>query len=55
MEYFALGDLHQYINSSEGSLCAERDVKVIAYQILQGLDIMHGMGFAHRDLKPHVG
>jgi serine/threonine protein kinase len=55
MEYFALGDLHQYINSSEGSFFAEKDAKVIVYQLLQGLDIMHGMGFAHRDLKPHVG
>jgi serine/threonine protein kinase len=55
MEYFALGDLHQYINSSEGPLCGEKEAKVIAYQLLQGLDIMHGMGFAHRDLKPHVG
>jgi serine/threonine protein kinase len=55
MEYFRLGDLHRYINSAEGASCAEQDAKAIAYQLLQGLNIMHAIGFAHRDLKPQVG
>jgi serine/threonine protein kinase len=33
----------------------EPGAKMITMQLLEGLDIMHEMGFSHRDLKPQVG
>ncbi|PGH20122.1 serine/threonine protein kinase [Polytolypa hystricis UAMH7299] len=50
-EYFPYGDLEPYIERG----MHEFDVQVIAYQVLQGLCIMHGESFAHRDLKPSIG
>ncbi len=52
MEYFPLGDLQQHMNNT-GPM-AEEDVRVIVYQVLEGLDYMHREGFAHRDVKPGV-
>lgn len=54
MEYFEHGDLYQYLNSPQGASCAEEDAEFIANQLLQALNIMHGLGFAHRDLKHQV-
>jgi len=52
MEYFHYGDLHKFL--LEFGPCAEPDAKSITVQLLEGLSIMHQMGFAHRDLKPQV-
>ena len=52
MEYFQYGDLHKFILHS--GPCTEFGAKVITIQLLEGLGIMHQMGFAHRDLKPQV-
>ncbi len=52
MEYFPLGDLQQHMKST-GSM-AEEDVRIITYQVLEGLSYMHSEGFAHRDIKPGV-
>lgn len=51
MEYFPYGDLHACIADP----LPEPDAAVIASQLLEGLAIMHGYGFTHRDLKPTVG
>jgi hypothetical protein len=52
MEYLEHGDLHKHILRT--GTCSENDAKAIAYQLLEGLGVMHEMGFAHRDLKPQV-
>lgn len=52
MEYLEQGDLLAYLN--HGPPLSERDVKVIASQILEGLTMMHGNEFVHGDLKPNV-
>lgn len=52
MEYLEHGDLHKHIIRT--GICSENDAKAIAYQLLEGLGVMHEMGFAHRDLKPQV-
>ncbi|KAG2418965.1 hypothetical protein HFD88_002068 [Aspergillus terreus] len=49
MEYLELGDLHHYLQDK--APLPEPDVRDISYQILDGLCLMHGNGFAHRDLK----
>lgn len=48
MEYFPLGTLDKFIDED----LKEEDARVIAAQLLEGLKIMHGEGFTHRDLKP---
>ena len=53
MEYFQYGDLHKFIPNS--GPCTESGAKMITMQLLEGLDIMHKIGFTHRDLKPQVG
>lgn len=50
MEFFEHGDLQQYLNKV--SRMPEEEVQLVAYQILEGLKVMHETGFAHRDLKP---
>jgi serine/threonine protein kinase len=49
MEYCALGDLHMFI-STHGKL-AENQAKVIFRDITTGVNHLHRMGIAHRDLK----
>jgi serine/threonine protein kinase len=34
---------------------AEEDVRLVIFQVLEGLRHMHCEGFAHRDVKPGVG
>jgi serine/threonine protein kinase len=53
MEYLEIGDLFTYLR--ENPPLPENEAKHIAYQILDGLNMMHQNGFAHRDLKPNVG
>ena len=48
MEYVKHGDLKGYMDSG----LTEDDTKQIATQILEALEIMHGYGFTHRDIKP---
>lgn len=48
MEYFELGDLEKFITPE----LTERDAKVIAKQLLEGLQVLHKNHLAHRDLKP---
>jgi len=38
--------------SGDGGLFPERVVASIAFQILEGLNYLHGLNYAHRDLKP---
>lgn len=51
MEYFQYGDLDAYIDAG----ISEDGAKLICAQLLDGLSLMHRMGFTHRDLKPQVG
>ena len=48
MEYFPLGDLQRYMDAP----IPETQVKIIMFQLLEGLKIMHQNSFTHRDLKP---
>ena len=50
MEYFEKGDLRQYLSESVSVPTA----KLLARQLLEGLDVMHRNGIAHRDIKPEV-
>lgn len=50
MEYLPHGDLHKYLSSP----LPETEGQQIVFQILEGLQFMHEIGFAHRDLKPAV-
>ncbi|PGG98753.1 serine/threonine protein kinase [Helicocarpus griseus UAMH5409] len=58
MEYMPLGDLEQNLReievqpAHEGSALSEEETQEVSRQILEGLNIMHAEGFAHRDLKP---
>lgn len=52
MEYFPLGDLHNYMDK-HGPLY-EPDAREISFQVLEGLSYMHQEQFAHRDIKPAV-
>jgi serine/threonine protein kinase len=58
MEYMPLGDLEHNVQEIEnspthiGPPLPEEEVQEITRQILEGLNIMHTEGFAHRDLKP---
>ncbi|KAJ5951483.1 Tetratricopeptide-like helical [Penicillium vulpinum] len=51
MEYLEFGDLFAYLHQKPP--VPEEEAKEIAYQILDGLNMMHENGFAHRDLKPN--
>lgn len=56
MEYLEIGDLSAYLYpKAPTSPLPEAEAREIAYQILDGLSMMHQNGFAHRDLKPNVG
>ncbi|PWW72586.1 kinase-like protein [Tuber magnatum] len=48
MEYIPLGDLDQCFRKETFTEAQA----VLTWQLLQGLAIMHGSGFTHRDLKP---
>ncbi|KAJ5958090.1 Tetratricopeptide-like helical [Penicillium vulpinum] len=51
MEYLEIGDLSAYLN--ENPPLPEGQAQELAYQILDGLNMMHDNNFAHRDLKPN--
>lgn len=51
MDYYPLGDLQAYLDDNSMS---EDGARQIIVQILQGLAVMHGEGYAHRDIKPQV-
>ncbi|KAG0640230.1 kinase-like domain-containing protein [Tuber brumale] len=48
MEYFEQGDLRRHLNKP----LQEEVVQKITKQVLNGLQVMHENGIAHRDLKP---
>ncbi|KAH7153360.1 kinase-like domain-containing protein [Dactylonectria macrodidyma] len=48
MEYIKYGDLQHYLTKP----FPEPEVRQIALQIAEALQLMHDSGFAHRDLKP---
>jgi len=50
MEYLEKGDLTRHI----GTPLPQETVQNISKQILEGLQVMHQQGIAHRDLKPAV-
>lgn len=51
MELIEHGDLAGYLNHRPKP---ESEAREISWQILNGLEVMHRYGFAHRDLKPAV-
>lgn len=52
IEYMEYGDLETFILNNN---VPENDLKTVTRQLLEGLKIMHGNNFSHRDLKPQVG
>lgn len=50
MEYMEYGDLSRYIKDLRLV-----EAKEVTRQILEGLEVLHGQGICHRDLKPAVG
>ena len=49
MEYHPHGDLNKHLTRR----LPEDETRIIAGQLLEGLNFMHRNSFAHRDLKPH--
>lgn len=45
-------NLYQVMKQQQGKPFEESQIKVWSYQILQGLEFMHGNGYFHRDMKP---
>ena len=52
MEYLPEGDLTKHISTR--APLPQETVKNISKQILEGLQVMHQEGMAHRDIKPAV-
>jgi len=50
MEFFPLGDLAACLDVP----LVEHHAKDVTTQLLEGLIVMHDLGFTHRDLKPKV-
>ena len=50
MEYFEKGDLRRHL----GERMSVPMAKLLATQLLEGLNVMHMNGIAHRDIKPEV-
>ena len=50
MEYFQRGDLRRHLSERMSVPTS----KLLARQLLEGLDFMHKNGIAHRDIKPEV-
>jgi len=50
MEYFEKGDLRRHLSERMPVPTA----KLLARQLLEGLNFMHMNGIAHRDIKPEV-
>jgi hypothetical protein len=53
MEYFSLGDLSHHIQNITSPVLEHEAIQILS-QILEGVDFMHRMKYAHRDLKPAV-
>lgn len=53
MEFCEYGDLGGYLRRRGGRF-SEMDAQETTRQIFQALEIMHDLGFTHRDLKPAV-
>lgn len=51
MEYVQYGDLSEYMKDRP---TARETAAEVTRQILEGLQILHGEGICHRDLKPKV-
>lgn len=50
LEYCSLGDIDQFFQKP----VSEQVAKTVAGQLLEGLAALHGLGIAHRDIKPQV-
>jgi len=50
MEYFEKGDLRGHL----GERIPVPAAKQLSSQLLEGLNVMHKNGIAHRDIKPEV-
>lgn len=50
MEYMAQSDLEHYIGIPWG----EHNTRIVAKQLLSGLEFLHECGMAHRDLSPRA-
>ena len=50
MEYFEKGDLRRHL----GKRMSVPMAKLLSRQLLEGLNVMHMNGIAHRDIKPEV-
>lgn len=51
MDYAAQGDLLAYIKTFRGGCLPESDAKLCLYQVCKGLEYIHSMNIAHRDIK----
>jgi serine/threonine protein kinase len=53
LEFAPFGDLMSYLAQAPRGLFSERTVCAVTWQLLSAVKVLHEVGYAHRDVKPH--